>query len=594
MSALVSKREGLSPLARRFLIKESIKRKRSLSVLLVMTIIGTFLELLGIGAVFPIILIKINPEMVQSHRLYRHVEQWLGITEVNQLIYWLTGFMVTAFFLRNLHLIALTYIRTKMLTHWKEDLAREMMQYYLRVPYPYILRRTSSLLMRNIHLTGHVFDRTVISIISLISNFILVLAIVGLVAMVQPVITLLSATALFTIILLQNRFMKHALVDAGDLTAEGMLNTQESMQQSLGAAREARLMGKTSFFVRHFNNSYKKISRAYIVSQVLKAVPPLITQFLLVLIIALMLLSLMQMGNELAFPSLGLMAMAAFRLAPRFNNIQYAFNTLFESQKSVERVAIAFSELEAQVPSSTAKIHMLSVRQKIELKQVSFSYKGKKPWLLTHINLQIPKGAMVGIMGASGAGKSTLIDIILGLLPPSEGDVIVDGTPVHDPQTMRILSAGFVSQHPFFITGTIRQNIGFGMDAEQIDNARVWETLEKVGLREYVSSLRDGLDYFLGENAGQFSGGQRQRLAIARALYANDDFIVLDEPTSALDIESESQIISLLAQLKGKTTVILISHRESAMAHCDQRLFLEQGRLIEDAGANEGISVANI
>ncbi len=169
---------GLSERTAEFVKKECLKRKRSLFFLLILTIIGTFLELMGIGMIFPILLVKINPELVINHRLFRFAESTFHITEINQLVYVLIGMMVLAFFLRNLHLIYLTYVRSRMLGEWREDIAKDLLKQYLNAPYPYIINKTSALMIRNVQITSAVFDRVIISIISLVSNFILILRII--------------------------------------------------------------------------------------------------------------------------------------------------------------------------------------------------------------------------------------------------------------------------------------------------------------------------------------------------------------------------------------------------------------------------------
>ncbi|MDX1975768.1 MAG: ABC transporter ATP-binding protein [Rickettsiales bacterium] len=567
-----------SPRAKAFLWEESRKRKRSLALLFTLTLIGTFLELLGIGMVFPIILIKINPEIIHSHKLFQHLQSLLGVSEVKHMIYWLTGFMVTTFFFRNLHLIFLTYMRSRMISEWKEDMAREMVQKYMRAPYPYIIKKTSAVLIRSVEMTGTVFDRVVISLISLASNFILVFAIVALVATIQPLVTIMSAISLFALISIQNRYLKDALVDAGDMTSEGELDSHKALQQSIGVARECRLMGKTGFFLDHFTRSRKKLSKAYVTSQVLRTMPPLLTQFMLIVIISVMLLVLLNLNDSnAAFPSLGLMAMAAFRLAPRFNNIQHAFNSLYEGSKALEKVAKEVEELNDISPLANHKISLIPLRNSVKLEDVYFSYSGKKPWLFKEVNLTIRAGDFIGFMGASGAGKSTIIDILLGLLPPSRGQVVADGQVLLEGNAQKLLKAGFVSQNPFFSSGSLKQNIAFGVDT--VDETRVIEVLKMVGLYEVIQALPDGIDSNVGENAGQFSGGQRQRIAIARALYADPDFLVLDEPTSALDAESEIQIIDLLQSLKGKRTIILITHRPGNLRYCNQFIFLHEGQI---------------
>lgn len=580
---------GLSDRTTNFVVNECRKRKRSLLFLLIITIIGTFLELIGIGMIFPILLIKINPEIVHSHRIFRFVARTFGTKEINHFIYISMGIMVLSFFLRNLHLIYLTYIRSKMLGEWKEDIARDLLQQYLRAPYPYVIGKTSAIMIRNVQITSAVFDRVVISIISLVSNFILIFAIVGLIALIQPVITIISAVLLFLVIIIQNRFLKNALMDAGELANEGHHSIHEALQQSLSVIRESRLMGKSNFFIKHFINSYKKLSNAYLISQVLKTIPPLITQFLMILVICGMLLMLLMFdGEKTAFPSLGLMAMAAFRLAPRFNNIQAAFNTLHEGSKTAEKTAKEFEDIAKIVAKDDSNIAVINMKQHIKLKNVSFAYTASKLQnVLDNVNLTINNGDFVAIMGASGAGKSTLIDIITGLLPPDTGQVFADNIPLIEGHNQRLIRTGFVSQTPIFTNETIRNNIALGVDKNDICDNTINDVLEMVGLGKLIADLPEGLETMLGDNAARLSGGQRQRLAIARALYMKPKLLVLDEPTSALDPETEKQILALLEEMNKLVTIILITHRASMATHCNKIFFIDEGTVIEAENIKE-------
>ncbi len=580
---------GLSDRTTNFIVNECKKRKRSLLFLLIITIIGTFLELIGIGMIFPILLIKINPEIVTHNRIFRYITHAFGTTETNHFIYIAMGIMVLSFFLRNLHLVYLTYIRSKMLGEWKEDIARDLLQQYLRAPYPYVIGKTSSIMIRNVQITSAVFDRVVISIISLVSNFILIFAIVGLIAFIQPVITIVCALLLFLVIIIQNRFLKNALMNVGELANEGHHSTHEALQQSLSVIRESRLMGKSNFFIRHFISSYKKLSNAYLISQVLKTIPPLITQFLMILVICGMLLMLIMVDSEkTAFPSLGLMAMAAFRLAPRFNNIQAAFNTLHEGSKTVEKTAKEFEDIAKIVAKDDSNIAVINMQQNIKLKNVSFAYPSSKlQHVLYNVSLTINNGDFVAIMGASGAGKSTLIDIITGLLPPDTGQVFIDNAPMLEGNNQRLIRTGFVSQTQIFTNETIRNNIALGVEKNDICDNTINDVLKMVGLDKLISELPEGLETMLGDNAARLSGGQRQRLAIARALYMKPKLLVMDEPTSALDPETEKQILVLLQEMNKLVTIILITHRASMTTHCNKVFFIDEGEVVEAENIKE-------
>jgi len=186
----------------------------------------------------------------------------------------------------------------------------------------------------------------------------------------------------------------------------------------------------------------------------------------------------------------------------------------------------------------------------------------------------------IGIIGESGVGKSTLINIFLGLLKPSSGELLVDGINVFDNLDKWYRIIGYVPQNIYLTDDTLKRNIAFGVSDDKIDNIRLQEVIKMSNINKFIFSLPKGLDTTLGERGIRLSGGQLQRIGIARALYRNPKILVLDEATSSLDVENEKDIINTLDHLKGEITVIVVSHRFSATKNCD-KLFLVKNKNIE-------------
>ncbi len=210
---------------------------------------------------------------------------------------------------------------------------------------------------------------------------------------------------------------------------------------------------------------------------------------------------------------------------------------------------------------------------------VSYTYPGGMAAVLSGVDLAIPAGASVALVGGSGAGKTTLVDVILGLHPPAEGRVLVDGTSIDEDLAAWQRSIGFVPQDVYLLDDTLRANIAFGEPDELIDDERVRSSIRLAQLEEHVATLPEGLETRVGERGTRLSGGQRQRLGIARALYRQPTVLVLDEATSALDNETERRVTDVIRALHGAVTVIVVAHRLSTVMNCDQIVFLEAGRI---------------
>lgn len=263
-------------------------------------------------------------------------------------------------------------------------------------------------------------------------------------------------------------------------------------------------------------------------------------------------------------------AVAAVRLLPSINRIASSYGSIVFNMPAFDAVYHDLKEIEElNRTKNTEEVsdEVLLYRKQIEVKDLSFSYQGKEEHVLEHVNINIAKNQSVAFIGPSGAGKTTLVDLILGILPPTEGRVLVDGVDItlHQAQWRRNL--GYIPQSIYLLDDTIRNNILFGQECQ--DDAQLWKAIEEAQLKEFIMELEDGLDTVIGENGVCLSGGQRQRIGIARALYTNPEVLVLDEATSALDNETEAAVMDAINHLAGSKTLIIIAHRLSTTEQCD-------------------------
>ena len=217
----------------------------------------------------------------------------------------------------------------------------------------------------------------------------------------------------------------------------------------------------------------------------------------------------------------------------------------------------------------------------LTVEHVVWQYDNQKKPVLTDACLKIKKGDSIGLIGESGAGKTTLGDIILGLLKPNQGNVLIDGLDVYAMPKSWARIVGYVPQAVFLADDTVRNNIKFGLDADISNDKLVWEALERAQLKHFVESLPDGLETIVGERGIKFSGGQRQRIAIARALYAKPEILVLDEATAALDNETEKAVMESIDALQGQITLIIVAHRLTTIRNCDKIYEIKDGKVIE-------------
>jgi ABC-type multidrug transport system fused ATPase/permease subunit len=319
----------------------------------------------------------------------------------------------------------------------------------------------------------------------------------------------------------------------------------------------------------------------------LKQMPRLWLEVLAIAGLVVMVLVMLTQGRatESVLPILGFFAVAAFRLMPSANRILGAVQAV---RYDLPVINVIFRDMQLPIPNKEIeKLPSIAFNNTIELHRVSFSYKGSIEPVIKDIELKIERGESVGIIGPSGSGKSTLVDIILGLLKPSSGEVRVDSYDINTYLRSWQNNIGYVPQSIYLTDDTLRRNVAFGLANEIIDEVAVIRAIRSAQLEEFVSELPDGLDTQVGEHGVRLSGGQRQRIGIARALYHDPAVLVLDEATSSLDIETEAGVMEAIQALHGDKTIIIVAHRLSTVEDCDRIYELEKGSVINEGTPEE-------
>ncbi len=287
---------------------------------------------------------------------------------------------------------------------------------------------------------------------------------------------------------------------------------------------------------------------------------------------------------ESIIPTLTLLGVAIVRLMPSFQKVAGNVNSLKWGEQALDAVYDDLAELEPSRSASPAlgsrPGRPLAFEREIRFDRLSYQYPGQEDHALRDVSLAIPKDASVGFVGPSGAGKTTIVDVLLGLLDPTEGRVLVDGVDIQERMVAWQRKIGYIPQSIYLTDDSVRGNVAFGMGDDEIDDDAVWAALEAAQLRDMVEGLPDGLDTMVGERGVRLSGGQRQRIGIARALYHNPEVLVMDEATSALDNQTERQFVEALERLQGSHTLVVIAHRLSTVRNCDTLFMLDEGRLV--------------
>ena len=419
------------------------------------------------------------------------------------------------------------------------------------------------------------------------------LGLAGLLLAVEPTIALVASAVLLVATLGFYRVVTPRMARLGRQRQYHQGQVVQHINQGLGGIKEAKLLGREAFFGQQHDCHNKRFVRALQGLQTVNQLPRLYMETLAVSGIVAVVLALLARGETLGtlLPTLSLFAAAAFRLMPQFNKILNGANQMRFATHCVDVVAEEFAQtVPAAAPPRGASVPQL--RHAIELVGVMYYYPQSTEPALEDVSLCVAQGSSVGFVGSTGAGKTTLVDVLLGLLAPTQGQVLVDGVDIQEDLAGWQRQIGYIPQQIYLCDDTLRGNIAFGVPEAQIEEASVRAAVRAAQLEALVSELPNGLDTVVGERGVRLSGGQRQRVGIARALYHNPQVLVMDEATAALDNETEADVMAAVEQLSGKKTLIIIAHRLTTVQNCGHLFFMENGE-IKDKGSLDEIRLRN-
>jgi len=382
-----------------------------------------------------------------------------------------------------------------------------------------------------------------------------------------------------------SRYLSPKIKAVSTIFAENQITSNQMIQESLEAFRELFVAQKIDQRLVTFTRAKESYVSASALRSISFESPQKLLEFLVAASTALLSITLVlqnKTGTEV-FAIISLVGIASARVVPAILRVNRATFSIKNANWAYERVRNLAELQNVQEPSSSGLIEShvktLSFSPTVVIKELGFSYPGKLKAALTGINLEIKAGESVGLAGPSGSGKSTLVDIILGLLPPAHGEILVSGLPPQLALQSWLGEIRYVPQFTALFNMSIRENIILGATSETVSDSTIMDILKTVNLDEWANAQPDVLDSLIGERGAKMSGGQRQRLGLARALISNPRLLILDEATSSLDASNEKIVMEVITRLKGNVTIISIAHRLSSLKHMDKIVYLEDSKI---------------
>jgi len=555
---------------------KELKRLYLLSFLLFVSVI---IELVSLGLLFPTIELILDSENATNNFIFS-IFQFINITNVYQIKISLIVLIVFLFLFKTFFMVIITFLQSKFLSKQKANLSLRLFTLYLKQNYTFHLNSNSSLLFKNIHTeTWHV-NMYVAALIQIIVESSLVLSVFLVLLIIEPLGTLFTSILLGLSSFLFYKKFKNRISNWGEKGVYLNEAISKITLESFNGIRELILYDKLESVNNRYDKTINSKAEIEIKHQVMSQLPRFFIEFIgIISIMALVFIMLLQSKSSLNIISVASVFVAGtFRMMPSFNRILTSLQNLRFFREPLKLVYNEFNNLKCDLISSESK--KFKFKNKIYFNDVTFGYSDKKI-ILNNINLSISSGQTIGIIGESGAGKSTFVSLLTGLIKPTKGEIFVDDFSLNTITNNWQNLVGYVPQSIFLLDDSILNNITLEDDQEKIDFERVNKCIIDSQLNEFVNSLPDKLNTVVGEKGSLISGGQLQRIGIARALYSNPSILILDEASSALDSKTEEKLMDLVYDDLKDLTKIIISHNSKNLLRCDLIYEIKNGVVVE-------------
>ena len=489
--------------------------------------------------------------------------------------------LLLTFIIKNFLVLIISYQQNKFITNLEKDTSNKILHEYLKRPYEFFIENNSSILISNINNeTREYAYHFVAPLMSLISEIFIFIGIIIVLLFFDFKITIIIFSTLLVFGTVYIKFFNKILSNWGIKRQYYLRNKLKHLQQSIGSIKEIKMFNNSNFFLNifsEFNDLNANISKKYLtVSQIPKSLFEIIGIFGITF--SLIVMINLNLNFDLIFTKITIFSIAAIRLIPTFNKISISMQKIRYSDAALKVVDDFFS-INSNTFNNPNKENIIFEKNLI-LNRISFSYKGSKNKSLINISLNIKKNEKIALVGPSGCGKSTLINILCGLIKPTAGEITIDKKLNNLDSISWKSNIGYVPQFSYFLDDTLKNNIIFGRkDIKNLDR-KIEKILKLSRLENLVNKLENGVHTQIGENASKLSGGEKQRVSIARALLNDPEVLIMDESTSALDIKTEEMVLNEISKLSN-LTIIFSSHRDTAKKFVDKIVYLENGKLIK-------------
>ncbi len=550
--------------------------RKKIKLFIFLILISALLEIAGIALVVPVLtLILSSSENINITIPFLSEKSFVFKKDKLMVIAVFSIFILYLF--KSLFLGYFNFWRSKFIFSLNELISKKLFTIYLYQPYKFHLSRNSSIFTRNL-ISVQNYIRNIDQTAHLVTEAIILLSFFLVLLLYEPVVTFYIALISLIFSLVYTKKISPINFKLGEQSHVATQNIIKSINQGLFGIKDIKLYGREEDFLKSFNENINKFSHSLRIFEFLQPLSRILLEFLAVILIitSVMILYFLEYKNNEIIIFIALLAAVGFKLIPSVNKILFAVQHLKYYLPLSKNI---FNELNLESTKKDENNKKIIFEKQISINNLKYRYEDN--YVLNNINLDINKNTSVGIIGKTGSGKTTLINIILGLLDDIDGEIKIDGKKFSLNNRSWQNKIGYVPQNIYIIDDSIKKNIAFGISDEKINDKRIMNSLKIAQMYDFTMNLPQNINTNVGENGAQLSGGQIQRLGIARAVYNDPDILIFDEPTSSLDQETEKNFIEEIKKFKLNKTIIIISHRKEPLHFCDEIYKLENNKLIK-------------
>ena len=559
-----------------------VKLVRQIYIIYLCLIFAAILELIGLGSIPFFISILLDPNTPFEILGFNITTIIKNVYEENNFLIFFPLTIIFIFLIKNIVMLIIIFLETSIVRNIKIYFIKTLFKLHIHKPYDFYLNKNSAEIVRNIFNETQTTTSMVTNLLKFVRELTILIVIGTLILLYEPLISFSAISILVLCLLIFYYLFNNYILNLGKLRLRLLDFVLNNIQSLSGAIKDIKIYKKEKFFNEKFSSDVTKYENVIFKQSFLEKMPRIIFELLAVVVVFSIVSFYFYLGGDVTslIPVLALFAVSLIRLIPAFTSMSSSLYYMRYVKTSFDHVTEQIAEFKKKNYSDRGIVReFYELKNMIaNIKNLNFNYlKNPKVKSISNVNFSIKEGEMLGIIGKSGAGKSTLINLLLGLLKSSSGSIKINNK---EKETKNLFS--YVPQDIFLLDDSLRKNIAFGENDSEIKDNEINNIVEMSGLEPLLKKNKEGLNLIVGERGVRLSGGEKQRVGIARALYKKSKILILDEATSSLDTVTEKQIMDSINKLKNKFTIIIVTHRLSTIEACDRIFLIKDGKLADE------------